>query len=388
MKWLFSIALLILVITGYYLWPQNSQPLSSEKSLSVTPAKNFWQNNNDILIYLEAITRIKDHGLFIKPETTRQDIILSTLKAYVEKLDTYAAYLSADEFSQWQAAQGDSYVGIGMEIEKNKDGQVLCLPYPESPAEQSGIHAGDLLISIEGMPVQGKSILAIGAMARGKQGSSVKLGIIDRTGKAMQINVTRTAVSQVTVTRLNISNIPVIKITAFTRDTKAKLENELSGLNRNQPVIIDLRNNAGGDLSAAIDSSRLFLPEHKTIVSIKTRHGTDLYESDKNAVKTNFPLFIWQDEGTASAAEVFTAALTRNKRATSIGDESFGKGTKQEIFKLSDGSALFLTTGFLQTPDKQFFDGTGLAPDYPIDANTPQTADFIAKVKKLLDTPN
>jgi carboxyl-terminal processing protease len=263
---------------------------------------------------------------------------------------------------------------------------VFCLPYPDRPAEQAGILAGDLLISIEDRPVQGRSILAIGAMARGRQGSSVKLEIMSRAGKPVQIEVTRAAIKQDTVTRLNIGAIPVLKISAFSRDTKTKLENALSALNPDQRVIIDLRGNAGGDLSAAIDSALLFLPENKTIAAIKTRRDTDRYESGKDAINTAGPLFIWQDEGTASAAEVFTAALTRNQRAQSIGKKSFGKGTKQEIFKLSDGSALFLTTGFLQTPDEQSFDGEGLDPDYPIVSDTPQTDDFVAKVEELSGT--
>ena len=95
-------------------------------------------------------------------------------------------------------------------------------------------------------------------------------------------------------------------------------------------------------------------------------------------------LFTWQDQGTASAAEVFIAALTDNKRAISIGKKSFGKGTKQEVFELNNGAALFITTGFLQTPDGIRFDDKGLKPDYFIKSSKPQTQDYFIQVKNLL----
>jgi carboxyl-terminal processing protease len=112
------------------------------------------------------------------------------------------------------------------------------------------------------------------------------------------------------------------------------------------------------------------------------------YESGNGFVNSGSQLFLWQDEGTASAAEVFIAALTNNHRAVSIGKKSFGKGTKQEIFEMSDGSALFITTGFLQTPDGLYFDGKGLHPDYTIESNNPQTIEYLLNVKGLLKEQN
>jgi carboxyl-terminal processing protease len=188
------------------------------------------------------------------------------------------------------------------------------------------------------------------------------------------------------VSTSQIENIPVIKISAFTRDTKIKLESALTSIDKNSPLVIDLRGNAGGDLIAAIDSAMLFLEDHKKIVSIKTRQGIEKYESGNGAVNSGSLLYLWQDEGTASAAEVFIAALTVNNRAVSIGKKSFGKGTKQEAFELSDGSALFITTGYLQTPDAIFFDGKGLNPNYPVESANPKPLDFLLKVKELLST--
>jgi carboxyl-terminal processing protease len=385
MKWFLTIALLFMTVTvGVCLWYGNPSSDAIIRKKPISPDKDFWSENDDILIYLEAIKRIKDHALYLKPEIKRQEIIQGTLKSYVEKTDPFAAYLTANEFSKWKRAQGDRYVGIGMEIEKDREGQVVCLPYPGSPAEQAGIRVGDRLTSIDGVTVRDRSILAIGALARGEQGTIVKLVITSTGGEKRQISVSRSAVSLANVTIAHSENIPVIKILAFTRDTKIKLENALAGIDKNSPLVIDLRGNAGGDLFAAIDAAMLFLEDDKKIVSLKTRQGVEKFESGNGAVNTGSPLFIWQDEGTASAAEVFIAALTSNNRAVSIGKKSFGKGTKQEVFELSDGSALFITTGYIQTPDAIFFDGKGLNPDYPVEPAMPETLDFMFKVNELL----
>lgn len=374
----------MIATVSFLLWNGEFLFNPSIKKQVVSPRKDFWLENDDILLYLETITQIKNHDLYLKPEIKRRELIQETLRIFVEKTDPFAAYMIADEFTKWKKSQGDLYVGIGMEIVKDPEGQVICLPYSGSPAAIAGIQTGDRLISIDGESVRGRSILAIGSMARGEHDTSIKLLIMTGTGEQKHITVKHSHVSLDSVSESRIENIAVIKIPAFTRDTKAKLENALTDVDRFNPLVIDLRGNAGGDLSAAIDSAMLFLDDHKKIVSVKSRQSIEKYESGNGAVNSGSPLFLWQDEGTASAAEVFIAALTKNHRAVSIGKKSFGKGTKQEIFELSDGSALFITTGFLQTPDGLFFDGKGLNPDYTVESNNPQTTDYLLKVKELL----
>lgn len=384
MKLLLGITLFIVMMTASVLFLLGENQ-SVKKHPVVSSEKDFWLENDDILLYLEAIIQIKNNDLYVNPETKRREIVQDTLRSYVEQTDPFAAYMSAAEFAAWKKSQGDQYVGIGMEIVKDPDGQVICLPYAGSPAEMAGIRSGDRLIGIDGEPVQGRSILAISSMARGGPDSSVKLLIMTRMGEQQNISVKRSHVSFDSITVSPIDDIPVIKIAAFTRETKAKLEKALVEIDKNNPVVIDLRANAGGDLSTAIDSATLFLDKNKNIVSIKTRQTTEKYESSNKSAYSDSPrLLLWQDEGTASAAEVFIAALTGNLRAVSIGRKSFGKGSKQEIIELSDGSALFITSGFLQSPDGLFFDGVGLNPDYPIESKNPQVKDYLLKVKELL----
>src|SRR5262249_16933425 len=226
---------------------------------------------------------------------------------------------------------------------------VVCVPYPGSPAKEAGITVGDQLKSIDGIPVDGKSLFAVAAMARGKLGTAVDFIILTKSGTEKRVRVTRSKVVAETIAKHWFGQKPGIKIFSFTRDTKEKLRRILSDWETDIPIIIDLRSNAGGDLYAAIDSAMLFLEKGKKIVSIKTRHGSKIYESAGGAINLSSPVYLWQDEATASAAEVFISALTENDRAVSIGKRTFGKGTKQDIIELSDGSALVLTTGDLLT---------------------------------------
>lgn len=386
-KTLLSIILLILIATvSSLLWHDDSLTNPAIKKQS-KPGNDFWLENDDILLFLEAVTQFNNHDLYLRPEIKRHELIQETLKSVVERLDPYAAYMTANEFSQWKKSQSDQYAGIGMEIARDSLGQVICLPYPDSPAAKAGIRTGDKLISINGEPVHGRSILALSAIA-GNHGKSVRLSIMRDAKEQVYITVERSRIAFNSVSISRIANIDVIKISAFTSDTEAKLRDALTNLSELKPLVIDLRNNAGGDLFAAIDSAMLFLGNQEKIVSIKSRQNINNFESKSVAINSSAPLFLWQNTGTASAAEVFIAALTNNQRAISIGTKSFGKGTRQEIFELSDGSALVMTTGFLQTPDGFFFDGKGLLPDYILELDNPITADYMSKVKELLHKTN
>jgi len=264
MKWTLSILLLLLAtLVGLQIWKTSFQPDLLLKKNYPPPNKNFWLENDDILTYLETITQIKNHNVYLDPGKTRPDILKETIQSYLEKIDHYAAYLTAKDFQRWKKSQGDNFVGIGMNIVKNIQGQVICIPYPNSPAEQAGIRTGNYLSSINGESIQGKSILTIGSMARGDKNTKVNLSIVTPDGEEKQFTVKRSDVQFETVNQSQIDDIPVIKINAFTHATNTKLKSVLDQLNKNKPIILDLRGNAGGDLFAAIDSVMFFLEPHK-----------------------------------------------------------------------------------------------------------------------------
>jgi carboxyl-terminal processing protease len=364
---------LVLLSVAFFLSRQPKNPPSKAE-------RSFGLEDKDIFLYLEAIAKIKEDASFLTQDLTREQIIRESIKAYLSQKDSSSDYLTRDEYRKFKESQDDRYVGIGMEIKKARDGRILCVPYPGGPAATAGITVGDELKKIDGISVYGKSVFAVASMARGKPGTELNLVIATKSGIDKEVRLRRSAVTTDSVSTYQLGKTQVIKIVSFTRDTSDKLKRVLKIQETGRPIILDLRGNAGGDLHAAIDSASLFLQKGKKIVSINTRKQPKTYESNVAAVNLSSPLYLWQDEATASAAEVFVAALTENDRAVSIGKTTFGKGTVQDIIELSDGSAIVLTTGRLETPRGGSYDGDGLAPTYRVSGDTTM---YLTKVEEL-----
>ena len=370
-----------LLVAGFFDFsnrpPQPESPLKKELI-------KLGLKDRDIFLLMEAITRIKNDDLFLDPAVNREEILRDAIKSYLPTLDPFSAYLSREEYLEFKESLNEKYVGIGMEIDKTAKDEFVCLPYPGSPAEQAGIKTGDRLKSIDGIPLKGKSLFTVAALARGQIGTSIALVVITGNGIEKAVNLVRSKVKIEAVSRQWLGNFGVINILSFTKNTKGEVKSIINDWEKKKPIIIDLRNNSGGDLYAAIDSAMLFLEKAKPIVTVKSRSELKTYESTNRAVNLTSPLYLWQNESTASAAEVFIAALTQNHRAVSIGKTTFGKGTKQDILELSDGSALVLTTGYLLTPNGTEYQGRGLAPTYPLEKEHPQTEDYLTRLREVI----
>ena len=377
-------ALLIAFLSGALVSLLITRVLTEHPRETPNTAKpTFGLDDKDILLYLEAITQIKQKASSLSPDVTRAQIVEKTLRSYLAQKDPCCDYLTREEYRRFKESLDESYVGIGMEVKQDRDGRIICLPQPESPAARAGITAGDQLKKIDRVPVDGKSLFAVAAIARGKPGTEVKFIIATKSGTEKPVRVTRSNVTLQSVSKRSVGRSPIIGVSHFTRDTSGKMRQALKSWERDIPIIIDLRGNGGGDLHAAIDSAMLFLKEGKKIVSVETRNGTMDYESKAAAVNLTTPVYLWQDEGTASAAEVFIAALTDNDRAVSIGKWTAGKGTQEEIIELSDGSALILATGILQTPRGSRYQGKGLKPTYELKDDPVDTMHYLIKVGEL-----
>jgi carboxyl-terminal processing protease len=341
-----------------------------------------WTADESMRLYFEAITIIRKNG--VQPLPSRH-IVQKTLKMYLQSLDPFSDYLSPEEYANYKLSQQSNYAGVGMEIEKNKAGQIVCTPYPDGPAAKAGIEMGDILEAVDGTSVAGQSILTVGMKIRGQQGTAVRLTLTKKSGVQKELRITRATVQSKSVWVEQRGTMPILRILSFTNGTLQELKEAFGTLQGTTPVILDLRGNPGGALFSAIDAAMLFLDQGKKIVSIKTQKDTRDYQSTPASPSITAPLYLWQDEQTASAAEVFIAALTQNQRAVSIGKKTFGKGVVQQIIPLSDGSALYVTTGVLQTPDGTLYHESGLHPTYPLSMSTAKTEDYLLQVKILLE---
>jgi carboxyl-terminal processing protease len=316
-----------------------------------------------MLGFFQAVREISARA--VRPASV-EDIARSALNAYLRDTDPYARYLCPAEYALVRDAAQASYGGVGMEIAQDVDGTIRCLPYPDGPAEQSGIMEGDTLIAVDGQPVLASDpLLLIGSRVRGPVGSEVRLGLRRRRESRVEVVVARAKVRSRSVLPAGANTL---RILVFEQGTPQELREALATADAETPVVLDLRGNPGGSLSAAVECARLFLAKDKPVVEVRTRATAIRHAGREGAPFLETPgVVIWQDRHTASAAEVFTAALTCNQRARSVGQTSFGKGVTQRTTELVNGAALILTDGWLVPPDGKEYHGVGLPPDVAVE---------------------
>lgn len=330
--------------------------------------------------YAEVLGYIEERAMFSTPVEPPLDLAASSLKAYLVQKDPYSDFLTPDEYTQFRRAGNQRYAGIGLDIEKRRDGTIIGYPLQKGPAARAGIRPGDQLLAIDGISLHLKSLPAIAALVAGEPGTKVVVEFSNSSGDHRQASIIRVMLAAPAVSEYAFRSTRIIKLPYFTPDTRRELHHLLSNWNNKDPIIIDLRGCGGGDFYAAVDSAMLFLMQGETIVDVRDRFGLRSYSATMSRKPPSSPVFVWQDEFTASAAEIFIAALTENGRAISIGKTSAGKGTRQDIIELQEGGALILTTGYLITPHGTEFEGKGLAPMRRIETDTEDTAVFFNKM--------
>lgn len=328
-------------------------------------------------LYAFALGEIQHKAMFPGHTGNAGAIVADSLKTYLAAHDRYSAFLTRDENLRFRALEGHAYAGIGMELSMQRDGTVLCEPAPNGPAELAGIRSNDRLVAINGVPVQGKPLPALAALAAGPAGTRIELEVAGREGVSKYVRITRVRLEEAPVSVRNYGAARVIELPSFTPDTRQQIAFILSQWPASLPVIVDLRGCGGGDFYAAVDSAMLFLKHGEPIVRLIGRGGERMYEATAFNQPPSQAVFVWQDETTASAGEVFIAALTDNARARSVGRPSAGKGSRQDIIELPGGAALVLTTGHLATPHGVQFDGQGLTPNIALTQTSPGTRDYL-----------
>jgi carboxyl-terminal processing protease len=329
-------------------------------------------------LYAEAVERVAQDALFAAGSSA-DSIVAESLKAYLAQKDAYSDFLDAAEYAKFRQTAGASYAGIGMELEKRRDGGIYCYPLAGSPAAAAGIRPGEQLAAVDGVVVRGKSLAALAARVSGPVGSALTLEIVGTDGQHRQLSITRANISGKTISDSMHGSLRIIRLSSFGPDTRRELDYLLSNWSRASPMVLDLRGCGGGDFHAAVDIAMLFLGRGQPIAALHRRAGTRAYTNTLPRAAFSRPVFLWQDASTASAAEVFIAALVENGRGISIGATSAGKGTLQEIIPLASGGALVLTTAYLTTPRGRRFDGQGLVPMRSLGARS-TTDDYAREV--------
>jgi carboxyl-terminal processing protease len=284
--------------------------------------------------------------------------------------DRWSAYYAPEDYSAFSDALEGRYTGVGLWLRQGIDGEItVASVQPSSPAEQAGVHADDVLLLVGSLPVTGNGVAAAAQALRGEGGTTVAVTLRSPAGVERTLSLTRTAVSSdaVTVERLS-GGVLRIRVGAFTagvgREVRQALAAEkghnLSG------VVLDLRGDPGGLVDEAVEVSSVFLNGGPVVSYDRRGQGKHTLDATRGG-DTKTPLVVLVDGGTASAAEIVTAALQDRGRAVVVGSRTYGKGSVQEPARLEDGSAIEITIGRYITPAGRMIDGVGIEPDISVD---------------------
>lgn len=300
-------------------------------------------------------------------EVDREALENGIYKGVIDGLgDKYSTYYTKEEYKRLSESTSGIYCGIGARVLQEAQTGVIMIvePFEGGPAAKAGMLPGDIIYSIEGEEVTGEDLNNVVAKMKGKAGTTVKMTVM-REGKEIEMLVERAEIKIPTVAYEMLDDeIGYIKVSEFDEVTAEQFRSALSDLEDKgeKGLIIDLRNNGGGRLTAVVDMLDRMLPEG-IIVSTKEKSGKgDVYKStDKE--KFEKPLAVLINGNSASASEVFAGAIQDYEIGKLVGTTSFGKGIVQTIFNLQDGTAVKLTTSEYFTPKGRNIHGTGLEPD-------------------------
>ncbi len=289
--------------------------------------------------------------------------------------DKYTVFLTPKEYAQLnEGLDGGSFAGTGIVIQIDDATKYIDVSnvVPDGPADKAGIQQDDQIIAIDGRSTKNLTLAQASTQLRGKAGTQVMLGIV-RDGKplAAPITITRAQIHEVSVYDKMLPNkIGYVELTVFGRDTGAELTRALDKLQQDgaRAMIVDLRDNGGGYLEAALDVSSKFIASGP-IVSVESRaSNVTTYEAEDTAIPP-MPLAVLVNGHTASASEITSGAIQDSGVGTIIGTRTFGKGVVQEILPLPDGSAIKITDARYLTPHNRDINHLGIVPDIVVDEN-------------------
>jgi len=296
----------------------------------------------------------------------------AAINGLLQSLDPYSAYMTPESFEGMQTETSGKFGGLGIEVGMESGVIKVISPIDNTPASKAGLKAGDYIVKIDGVQVQGKSLMDAVDLMRGLVGSSIEITVRRRgVKKALIFNITREIIQVQSVkSELIDNNIGYIRLTSFNENSSNQIKKKVIKLNKNKNLkgyILDLRNNPGGLLSQAIKISDFFL-ENGEIVSTKSRKVSEnrKWFAKKGDITDGKTLIVLINYGSASASEIVAGALKDHKRAIILGENSYGKGSVQSIIPLKNRGAIRLTIAKYYLPSGKSISEIGVTPDIEI----------------------
>ncbi len=349
------------------------------------------QDGQDLATVLEVIGVVKTH--YLEPVSTldllaaymRTGTINGMLKEVLK--DPYTRYMSPAVYRQMQIEYTGQYAGIGIYIGIKEDRLTVIAPIPGTPAARAGLRAGDVIEAVDGRPAAEMSQDEASSRIRGRKGTPVRLTIL-RNGERFEVEIIRDDIEVPAVPSVQMlaDGIGYVRLLQFSEKAASELDAALEQLERQgyQGLILDLRNNPGGLLSAAVDVANLFL-SRGPIVHIVGRSGQrQTITASPFRTHPAVPMVVLVNKGTASASEILAGALRDRGLATLVGTPTFGKGLVQTVIPLRRGDAVSVTTQKYQTAGGYFIGEQGLAPDVRV-AVPPDLEEAFPSLDGVLD---
>jgi carboxyl-terminal processing protease len=328
-----------------------------------------WQDARMLAAVLE---RVKHD--YVNPVDDHQ-LLQAAIRGMVASLDPYSAYLDSDEYDEVKISSSGRYSGVGIELSIEDEQVVVIAPFDGSPAALAGIRSGDVIVTIDGIPVNTSTLADTIGKMRGAEGTSVKIGIM-REGNAepMQFTLKRSRVDVHSVkSEMLESGYGYVRISQFSETTGDDVNSAMKDLRKRNAaplkgLVLDMRDNPGGVLEAAVAVADTFL-DSGVIVTAKGRTPDSKFEMDATPgdALNGAPIVVLVNGGSASAAEIVAGALKDQHRAKLMGRTTFGKGSVQTIIPLSDDRAVKLTTSLYYTPSGVSINHRGIAPDIELE---------------------
>jgi len=357
---------------------------------------SFSANDENIYDKIDLFSEVLDkiNNEYVE-EINQNKIMDSAINGVLQSLDPYSGYMSPEIFKEMQTETSGKFGGLGIEVGMEYGVVKVISPMDNSPAERVGVKAGDYIVKINDIQVQGKSLTEAVEIMRGPVGSNIEI-TVRRVGvkKAITFNITREIIEIKSVkSKIIDKNVGYIRLTSFNENSSKQVKEKIKEFKKDENVekyILDLRNNPGGLLSQAIKISDFFL-DNGEIVSTKSRKIREnrKWFAKKGDLVDGETLVVLINYGSASASEIVAGALQDHKRAILIGESSFGKGSVQSIIPLENNGAIRLTISKYYLPSGKSISEVGVTPDieiaessdeFRINTETDNQLDFAVKL--------
>ena len=322
----------------------------------------------ELRVFSDVYARVKSD--YVEPVDDRE-LVENAIRGMVTGLDPHSAYLDPDEFKELRVGTSGEFGGLGIEVGMENGFIKVIAPIDDTPAQRAGIKAGDLIIKLDDKPVKGMTLTEAVKIMRGKPGTKITLTIV-REGeeKPLKITITRDIIHVKSVRqRMLEDGFGYVRISTFQSRTGDALHRAIDRLRKEaggklKGLVLDLRNNPGGVLNAAVAVSDAFLRKGLIVYTEGRVEDSRLrFNATPDDVLDGAPLVVLVNQGSASASEIVAGALQDHHRAIIMGQQTFGKGSVQTIIPLGNGAALKLTTARYYTPSGRSIQAEGIRPD-------------------------